>query len=69
MAKKATKLEGTGELAVFVDAEGTGLRLGAQSRRSLAPRAAVESMSKGERRRVRKALTRQGFAGLSKATL
>lgn len=66
---KATKLEGTGDLAVYVDATGEALRIGAQSRRSIAPKDAVANMTKGERRRVRKALHRQGFSGLSKATL
>jgi hypothetical protein len=69
MAGKATKLDGTGELAVYVDATGEKLRIGAQSRRSFGPKEALEPMSKGDRRRVRKALHRQGFAGLSKASL
>jgi hypothetical protein len=69
MAGKATRLEGTGDLAVYVDATGEKLRVGAQSRKSLDPREALVPMSKGERRRVRKALHRQGFARLSKASL
>lgn len=66
---KSTKLEGVGNLSIYVDSEGQGLRFGPQSRRTVEPKEALESMTKGERRRVRKALHRHGFAGMAKASL
>ena len=64
----AVKLEGLGKVNIYA-VPGQGLRLGPQSRKVLAPKEVADPMTKGERRRLRKALTRQGFAGLSKATL